>query len=135
MEASLDFFFFLNRIIRLAENGIFVRFLDCGDKIARTSCRSSKITLYENLNQYEQEYSGFSNLVLDNFYCTFHLYTLLCLLFFAAFAVHHLVQLIKTIAVIARPLVAFYIAFAKIRFANGLAKLTRYLLDRMLFKK
>lgn len=73
----------------------------CLDLSARTSCRRSKIALYENADEYARaylnEHSGFSNLLLANFRSIFLFYFGFCLLVFVAFGVPRLVQLTKKI--------------------------------------
>ena len=69
--------------------------LDCIDKNGRESCRAAKIGLFENLTKFIEEYSGFSNLVLENFSRLFLYYFLICSLVFVAFCLHHLVKVAK----------------------------------------
>ena len=67
------------------------------DKVARQACRSSKVSLFETLDEYVQEYSGFSDLALDNFRSIFLYYLLFCSLVFAIFCAFRLVSSTKHI--------------------------------------
>ena len=87
--------FSLNRILRNTENGLIWRTYDCADKLIRANCRASKVTMFETLEQFIDETTGFSDLVLDNFRFIFLYYFLFCSLVFVAFGVHHLVKLVK----------------------------------------
>ena len=77
------------------ENGLAARLFDCIDKAARASCRRNEILMFETLEAYIDEYSGFSDLVLDNFRSIFLYYFLFCSLVFAAFSMYHLANLAK----------------------------------------
>ena len=68
----------------------------CIDRVARNSLRSSKIALFENLEQYVQENSGgFSDLEFQNFRLIFLYYFLVCSLVFVVACVVHLVNFTK----------------------------------------
>ena len=86
---------FEHRTQQLVENGLISKTHDCVDNLARTSCRASKVSQLESLEAYIEEYSGFSDLPLDNFRFIFLYYFLFCSLVFVAFGVHHLVKLVK----------------------------------------
>lgn len=75
----------------------------CFDEEARASCRASKTLLFEKLDQYIEFYSGFSDLVLDNFHFTFLYFALLGTLVFVAFCVHHLAKYFKRKAILILP--------------------------------
>ena len=89
-------------MLRHSENGLISRTYYCADKLSRTNCRASKVTLFETLEQFIDETTGFSDLVLDNFRFIFLYYFLLCSLFFVAFCVHHLVKFVKKNAILIR---------------------------------
>lgn len=78
------------------EHGVFTMLYNCIDNEAKESCHNSKLSVFETLAVYIQEFTGFSNLVLDNFASIFHYYFLFCSLVFVAFCMHHLVKFIKT---------------------------------------
>ena len=64
------------------------RMYKCVDETAKASCRTSKIDLFGNLEQFINEYSGFSDLVFENFQSIFIYYGLFGALLFVAFCVH-----------------------------------------------
>ena len=85
----------MNSVLRNTENGLISRTYDCADQSAQSNCRASKLSLLESLDAYIEEYSGFSDLVLDNFRFIFLYYFLACSLAFVAFDAHHLVKFVK----------------------------------------
>ena len=85
----------LGRILRYLEMGMWSRLSQCTDESSRTSCRLSEISVFESLDEYIEEYSGFSDLELENFRFLFLYYALACLLTFTTFITHHLVKFIR----------------------------------------
>lgn len=74
-----------------------VRMVDCIEKEAKESFRRNEIRLFSNLDEYLDEYSRFSDLVLDNFRFVFLYYFLFALLVISIAFVHHgLVLFAKT---------------------------------------
>lgn len=65
---------------------------ECTCNTGRAAREKSKIPLFETIDQYMEEYLGFSNLVFDNFESIFHYYALFCTLVFVAFCVHYLAK-------------------------------------------
>ena len=51
--------------------------------------------MFDSLDQYTDEFYGFSDLVIENFRWIFIYYFLLCSLVFVAFTSHHLVKLVQ----------------------------------------
>ena len=84
------------------ENGLIDRGYECTENLARANCRESKVTIFESLEQYVKESSGFSDLVFQNFKYIFQYYFLLCSLVFVAFYVHHLVKYVRKNAILIR---------------------------------
>lgn len=85
--------------MRHTENGVFTRLQDCFERVGKTSLRSSsKMSVFESVEDYENEYSNFSDLVLDNFRIIFLYYFLFCSLLLATFYVHQLLQLARIVA-------------------------------------
>ena len=117
--------------MRHAEHGMLNKMYDCTDNAARASCRGSKnsLSLFESIEAYmdDYEFSGFSDLVLDNFRFIFLYYFLFCSLVFVSFCVHHLVKYVKKRTVAVRP---------HRRLAAGLRELAarQYLLFSQIFK-
>ena len=118
------------RLMSYTENGLSERLVYCIDQAARSSCRNSKIELFESLDQYIEEYSGFSHLVLANFRFIFLYYILYCSLAFVAFGVHHLVKFVSKRAILLRSLARDYWA----QLASGPRKLV-VVLSSPLFSK
>ena len=105
--------FLLNSLTRHIESGIFRKMFDCLDKTAIGCARSAKIELFDSLASYVENYSGFSNLVFENFKHIFIYYGLICSLVFAAFCVHHLIKFLeKRIILLPSPLREFFPRFA-----------------------
>lgn len=102
------------------ENGLSERLVYCIDQAARSSCRNSKIELYETLDQYIELSSGFSDLCLQNFQYIFLYYLLYCSLVFVAFGVHHLVKFTRKRVIFLPSSLSDY----RIRMASGRQKLT-----------
>ena len=97
----------LNRMLRHSENGLISRTYNCADKLSRANCRASKVTMFETLEQFIDETTGFSDLVLDNFRFIFLYYFLFCSLVFVAFCVHHLFKFVKKNAFLIRSQLEF----------------------------
>lgn len=102
-------FFLLNRTMRHLEAGLFKRLYEgCIEQVGRDSFRASKMRLFESLEAYVNEYSGFSDLVLDNFWPIFRYYFFICSLVFVTFCAHHLTKLIEKRTIFVRLLLRFY---------------------------
>ena len=82
---------FENRIMRQNEVGLTKMMYSCIDKAARASCRSSKIALYETVDEYTKEHEGFSDLIVANFRFLFLNFFIFCFLVLVAFWAHRLV--------------------------------------------
>ena len=85
-----------------AESGLFARTADCVEAVGRESCRTSKvkITVFEKIEDYIEQHSEFSDLVLPNFGSIFLYYFLFFALIFFAFCIHHLVKLAKRMPIV-----------------------------------
>ena len=103
LNPSVASFSFLNRAMLHAEHGMLNKMYDCTDNASRASCRGSKISLFESIEAYVDEYLAFSDLVLGNFLFIFLHYFLFCSLVFVSFCVHHLVKFVKKRTVAVRP--------------------------------
>lgn len=68
---------------------------DCADRVAKEAFRSSKVSLFSNLEEYIEQLTEFSDLEFENFHYIFLFYFLICSFVFGAFCVHHLVNLAK----------------------------------------
>lgn len=108
-----------NRALRQTEAGLFVRMTDCIEKSGRATCRASKIAIFRNLEDYLEEFSDTSDLVLDNFRFIFLYYFIVCSLVFVAFAGYHLVKFAKKMGILIRSALRNYFA----RLVSGLLKL------------
>ena len=87
-------------MLRNGENGLWTRGYECASKRAREACRASKISIYEDLDDYVQEfqeYSGSSDLVLANFGQIFLLFGLFAFCCFLIFGLHYLTKVAKKI--------------------------------------
>ena len=89
--------FLFDRVKRDTEHGVFTRTNQCVDEVARSALRQAKVTVIEDVDEYVKEFSGFSDLVLDNFRSIFRHYAALCSFIFSTFSVHWLVNLVKPI--------------------------------------
>lgn len=70
---------------------------DCTEQAGRKACRSSNVTLFEDLDQYSANYvgAGFSDLVLANFRFVFLYYGLFGALILVVAFLPHLVQCVR----------------------------------------
>ena len=104
--------FSLVSIMRHVENGVIDQMYNCMDREARRTSRASKVSLFQNVEEFVDEYSGkiwpffsrnsrtlmvfsfpgFSDLVIDNFRYIFRNHAIICSLVLAAFCAHHLVK-------------------------------------------
>ena len=78
--------------MRHTENGMMSEMFACIDKQATASIRKDKVQVFETVEAFVDEFSGFSYLVLDNFRFIFLYYFLFGSLSLLAFFVHHLVN-------------------------------------------
>ena len=119
-------------MLRHSENGLISRTYYCADKLSRANCRASKVTMFETLEQFIDEATGFSDLVLDNFRFIFlYYYFLFCSLVFVAFGVHHLVKYVKKNAILIRSQLELCTALARrasIRVGRRLRRIVKSLL-------
>ena len=74
------------------EVGLVNRMYGCIKNAASESFRNDEVNLFQKLEDYTDQYSGFSNLILNNFRFIFIFYFLFCSLPFLAFCLHHLVN-------------------------------------------
>lgn len=86
---------FFDRITHYTENGLYSKGFDCVDQVARESCRRAKVKMIETVEEFIDEQSGFSDLVLENFRFIFTYYFVLCSLVFIAFLIHHLIKFVN----------------------------------------
>ena len=89
------YFLSSNRILKHGESGVLNKMFDCFDQAARTNCRASATTLFENLDDYISEYTVTSDLAIGNFRQTFLYFFGLCMIVGIAFLLHHLFKLAK----------------------------------------
>lgn len=107
LKLNLTFFC---RVRRQTESGLWSRMFDCTERAGRASCRASKVSIFESLDEYVSTYSSSSDLSMNNFHLIFLYYFLFCSLIFVAFCLHHLVKFIKRRAIIIRSTISHYLA-------------------------
>lgn len=91
-----------NRILRHTESGLMARIFDCVNQLGRSNCRASKVTIFESLKAFVEEYLKFADLCMANFRLIFLYFFLFNALVTGAFGVHHLVKCIKRNAILIR---------------------------------
>ena len=88
-----------NVVISHLENGMAGEIYRCILSNARSCIRNNDrkygVSVFENLESFFEETSGFSDLVLENFSRLFLYYFLFCSLVFLAFCIHHIVNFWK----------------------------------------
>lgn len=67
------------------EFGIPVEMNRCFDRSTKEACRSSGVLVFRDLDKFVKEYSGFSNLVLENYLSIFLYFFLFCSAVFVIF--------------------------------------------------
>ena len=82
----------MGRVLNHFENGMVGSMYDCFEKEAMATVRRSNVSYFESLEEYIEEYSGFSDLDLENFRYIFLYYFLFGSLIFIVFLMHRLVK-------------------------------------------
>ena len=85
-----------NRTTFRTEHGLMRKMENCMAQSAESSCRASRITVIGDVDQYTEEYTAASDLVLENFRYIFLYHFLICSLLLLAFGLHHLARLAKS---------------------------------------
>ena len=86
-------------LTRHIENGLMKKLDECKANAGMDSTRKHGISVFESLEEFIEDSSGFSNLGMPNFRYIFLFYFLICSLIFVAFCVHHLANFIKKRAI------------------------------------
>lgn len=89
-------------MLRNSEAGLLSKVYTCARELSQTNCRISKVTIFESVPEYIEQYSGFSDLILENFHSIFVYFFLVCSLIFVAFCMHHLVKCVEKRRVLIR---------------------------------
>ena len=79
-------------MLRYSEVGLFVKMSACHDRVARSDCRATGTSLYENSEEFVRDYSATSDLEFHNFRYIFLLYGIFCSLLLVGLCVHYLAK-------------------------------------------
>lgn len=79
-------------ILRNTENGIMSQLFVCVRQASQDTCRASRVSIFESIESFVEEFSEFSDLVLENFRYIFLYHFLICSLVFVTFGVHCMVK-------------------------------------------